>query len=48
MLAGNVPMTGVGVTDPRQWKPADWASDIIAHAAYAAVTATVLRRLDEE
>ncbi len=48
MLAGNAPMAGLGVSDPRQWKPADWAADLVPHAAYAAVTATVLRQLDEE
>lgn len=46
MLAGNAPMTGLGVTDPRQWAPADWLADLVPHAAYALVTAAALQRLD--
>lgn len=45
LLAGNAPMTGLGVTDPRQWAPADWVADLIPHAAYAVVTTEALRRL---
>lgn len=46
MLAGNAPMTALGVTDPRQWSAADWASDVIPHLAYAGTAATILGRLD--
>jgi hypothetical protein len=35
MLAGNGPMTVLGVTDPRTWRPVDWAADIAPHLAYA-------------
>src|SRR4051812_13352262 len=42
MMAGNGPMTALGVTDPRQWAPADWAADIAPHLAYATVTAVTL------
>ena len=39
-LAGsNGPMTLLGVTDPRTWSALDWASDIVPHLAYGAVTA---------
>ncbi len=39
MLAGNAPMTVLGVTDPRQWNADAWISDIVPHLAYGAVTA---------
>jgi hypothetical protein len=45
MLAANGPMTVLGVTDPRTWSPADWASDVVPHAGYGAVTALALRAL---
>lgn len=43
-LAGNAPMVGMGVVDPRQWKPADWAADLVPHGVYAIVTATALEQ----
>lgn len=45
MAAGNGPMTVLGVTDPRTWSAADWASDIIPHLAYGVAADAVLRRL---
>lgn len=48
LLAGNGPMTVLGVTDPRSWSPADWASDLVPHLAYGAVAAAVLRRLTSD
>ena len=45
LLAGNGPMTVLGVTDPRSWSAADWISDIVPHLAYGTVAAGVLRRL---
>jgi len=38
----NVPMTVLGITDPRTWKAQDWMSDIVPHVAYGAVTGAVL------
>lgn len=46
MLAGNGPMTVLGVTDPRTWRPVDWAADIVPHLAYAVVAAATLEALD--
>ncbi|MEO9044170.1 MAG: hypothetical protein ABI352_03980 [Candidatus Dormibacter sp.] len=46
LLAGNGPMTVLGVTDPRTWAAKDWVSDVIPHLAYGAVAAGLLRRLD--
>lgn len=45
LLGSNVPMTVLGVTDPREWSAADWAADIIPHLAYGAVAAAVDERL---
>jgi drug/metabolite transporter (DMT)-like permease len=42
MLAGNGPMTVLGVTDPRTWSTIGWAADVVPHLAYAvAATATL-------
>jgi hypothetical protein len=43
MIAGNGPMTVLGITDPRQWSAVDWLSDVVPHVAYGATTATALR-----
>jgi hypothetical protein len=46
MLAGNGPMTVLGVTDPRAWSSVDWAADVVPHLAYAAAAAATLQALD--
>lgn len=46
MLAGNLPMTALGVSDPHSWSAKSWASDVSPHLAYGAVTGTVLATLD--
>jgi hypothetical protein len=46
MIAGNGPMTVLGVTDPRTWRPVDWAADVIPHLAYAVVAAATFEALD--
>lgn len=45
MIAGNGPMTALGVTDPRTWAATDWAADVIPHVAYAAAATAALRGL---
>ena len=45
LVAGNGPMTVLGITDPRTWDAEAWASDIAPHLAYAAVAAYVLGSL---
>ncbi|MET3919093.1 hypothetical protein [Arthrobacter sp. UYEF20] len=45
LIGSNGPMTVLGITDPRTWSPADWASDIIPHLAYGVVTAATLQAL---
>lgn len=41
-IAGNGPMTLLGVTDPRTWPAKSWAADLVPHLAYGVVTAAVL------
>lgn len=43
LLAGNGPMTVLGVTDPRTWTATDWVSDVVPHLAYGVVAAALLR-----
>ncbi len=45
MAGSNVPMTALGVTDPRTWGAVGWASDVIPHVAYGTVTAAVVTAL---
>lgn len=46
MLVGNGPMTVLGVTDPRSWRAADWAADVLPHLAYAVVAESALHLLE--
>lgn len=46
MLAGNGPMTVLGVSDPRTWGADAWVADVVPHAAYAVVTAATLLGLE--
>jgi hypothetical protein len=48
MLAGNGPMTLMGVTDPRTWGAQDWAADVVPHLAYAAVAAATLGMTEDD
>ncbi|HEY3831610.1 MAG TPA: hypothetical protein VGO03_04915 [Acidimicrobiia bacterium] len=45
LIAGNAPMTLLGVTDPQQWTVTDWISDVVPHVAYGLVGGAVLRAL---
>jgi drug/metabolite transporter (DMT)-like permease len=45
MVAGNGPMTLLGVTDPRRWTPTDWAADVVPHLAYAIAAGVTLDTL---
>jgi hypothetical protein len=45
MIGANAPMIRMGLTDPRQWGPASWLSDLVPHAAYGVVTAATAHRL---
>lgn len=46
MLAGNGPMTVLGVTDPRKWSATSWLADVVPHAAYAVAATAALEGLD--
>jgi hypothetical protein len=46
MVAGNGPMTVLGVTDPRTWSAADWVADLVPHVAYAVAATVTLGALD--
>lgn len=39
LVAANLPMARLGITDPTTWSAQDWASDVIPHLAYGAVLA---------
>jgi len=45
MVGTNVPMTALGVTDPRTWSASSWLADVAPHLAYGAVTAAVFEAL---
>ncbi len=47
MLAGNGPMTALGVTDPRTWATTDWVADVVPHFAYAAAAAATLAAFEQ-
>ncbi|MEU6465766.1 hypothetical protein [Streptomyces sp. NPDC046976] len=38
MVLTDVPIAGLGISDPRTWSPADWTSDALPHLAYGLVT----------
>jgi hypothetical protein len=45
MAATNLPMARMGLTDPAEWSAGEWASDVVPHLAYGAVTCATARRL---
>jgi hypothetical protein len=45
LVAGNAPMTLLGVTNPRQWTVTDWVSDLVPHLAFGVVSTLALRAL---
>jgi hypothetical protein len=46
MVATNLPMTALGLTDPREWTATDWVSDAIPHLAYGIGAHAVLAATD--
>jgi hypothetical protein len=44
MAGADVPLVRLGVTDPRKWSAADWASDVVPHLAYGLVTSWTVAR----
>lgn len=45
MAASDVPATRLGLTNPRTWRPVDWASDVVPHLVYGTVTAATFEAL---
>lgn len=43
MAGSDVPMTALGLTDPRKWPALSWAMDIIPHLAYGVAAAAAYR-----
>ncbi|WP_196791527.1 hypothetical protein [Motilibacter deserti] len=46
MAASDVPLALTGVSDPRSWSGADWASDVVPHLAYGITTSAALSALE--
>ena len=47
MLAANLPMARMGITNPKTWSNQDWLSDVLPHLAYGAVTHATLRAMEK-
>jgi len=47
MVASDLPLAALGVSDPQEWAASDWISDLIPHLVYGIVTATVYQALSE-
>lgn len=46
MAGSDVPLTALGLTDPRSWRPGDWLADVVPHLAYGVVTAASCAALE--
>lgn len=46
MAGSDGPLVSLGLTHPGDWAGADWASDIVPHLGYGAVTYATLSALD--
>ncbi|SEK90908.1 hypothetical protein SAMN04515665_106100 [Blastococcus sp. DSM 46786] len=46
MVAGNGPMTVLGITDPRSWSASSWLSDLVPHLAYGVVVKNTIDAFD--
>ncbi|TGZ15519.1 hypothetical protein DV517_04920 [Streptomyces sp. S816] len=38
MVLTDIPIAGLGISDPRTWSLADWTADALPHLAYGLVT----------
>jgi hypothetical protein len=45
MAASDGTMAALGLTEPRKWDASTWATDVVPHLAYGAVTALAVRAL---
>jgi hypothetical protein len=46
MALSDVPLKLLGISDPKEWKPKDWAADALPHLLYGLVTYAGLRAAD--
>jgi hypothetical protein len=46
MAGSDLPMTALGLTDPREWDAASWASDVVPHLAYGMAAAAAYQAFD--
>jgi uncharacterized membrane protein (Fun14 family) len=46
MVATDLSMAGLKVSDPRNWSAKDWLSDLLPHLVYGAVTCSTLAAID--
>ena len=47
MALSDVPLKVLGISDPADWEAKDWASDIVPHLVYGAVTYATLVASDD-
>lgn len=47
MVAGNGPMSLLGVTDPRAWTRSDWLADAVPHLAYAVAATAAFEAFEQ-
>jgi hypothetical protein len=46
MVGSDLPMTALGLTDPREWDAVSWVADLLPHLAYGAAAAVAYRIFD--
>jgi len=46
MAGSDLPMTALGLTDPRDWDGTSWAADALPHLAYGAAAAATYALID--
>jgi hypothetical protein len=47
MVAADLPMAQLGITDPKTWSQKDWLADAVPHLAYGAITHLTLRAMEK-
>lgn len=47
MVASDLPMTALGLTNPREWDATSWAADVLPHLAYGVAAAAAYQVFDE-
>lgn len=46
MIGSDLPVTALGLTDPREWDVTSWAADSLPHLAYGVATTAAYRVFD--